>query len=323
MCAAVCIYSLGYRFYSHFVAYRVLRLNDKRATPACVINDGRDFVPTHKVITFGHHFAAIAGAGPLVGPILAAQMGYLPSILWILIGSVLGGCVHDFIVLFCSMRRNGRSLGEMIKDEMGSFVGWFAMLGTLGIMVIIIAILAMVVVKALAHSPWGLFTIACTIPIAIFMGLYMRFLRPQVLESSLIGFALLLLAIYYGKVVANDPTLASYFTLQASSLAWIIIAYGFVASILPVWFLLAPRDYLSTFLKIGVVLVLALALVFVAPPLHLPRLTHFIDGSGPVFAGALFPFYSSRSPVGRSAVFTPSFPRAPRLRSSPKRAMPV
>ncbi|CRF40498.1 carbon starvation CstA family protein [Helicobacter ailurogastricus] len=290
VCAAVCIYSLGYRFYSHFVAYKVLRLNDKRATPACVFNDGRDFVPTHKAITFGHHFAAIAGAGPLVGPILAAQMGYLPSILWILIGSVLGGCVHDFIVLFCSMRRSGRSLGEMIKDEMGPFVGWFAMLGTLGIMVIIIAILAMVVVKALAHSPWGLFTIACTIPIAIFMGLYMRFLRPKVLESSLIGFALLLLAIYYGKVVANDPTLASYFTLKASSLAWIIIAYGFVASILPVWFLLAPRDYLSTFLKIGVVLILALALVVVAPPLHLPKLTHFVDGSGPVFAGALFPF---------------------------------
>ncbi|CRF48796.1 Carbon starvation protein A [Helicobacter heilmannii] len=290
VCAAVCIYSLGYRFYSHFVAYRVLRLNDKRATPACVINDGRDFVPTHKAITFGHHFAAIAGAGPLVGPILAAQMGYLPSILWILIGSVLGGCVHDFIVLFCSMRRNGRSLGEMIKDEMGPLVGWFAMLGTLGIMVIIIAILAMVVVKALAHSPWGLFTIACTIPIAIFMGLYMRFVRPKVLESSLMGFALLLLAIYYGKVVANDPTLAAHFTLQASSLAWIIIAYGFVASILPVWFLLAPRDYLSTFLKIGVVLVLALALIFVAPPMHLPKITHFVDGSGPVFAGALFPF---------------------------------
>ncbi|WP_104758127.1 carbon starvation CstA family protein [Helicobacter salomonis] len=290
VCAAICIYSLGYRFYSHFVAYRVLCLDDTRLTPACICNDGRDYVPTNKAITFGHHFAAIAGAGPLVGPILAAQMGYLPSVLWILIGSVLGGCVHDFVVLFVSMRRNGKSLGEMVKEEMGALVGWFAMLGILGIMIIIIAILAMVVVKALAHSPWGLFTIACTIPIAIFMGLYMRFFRAKVLESSLLGFALLLLAIYYGKIVANDPLLASYFTLSEGTLAWLIIAYGFIASILPVWFLLAPRDYLSTFLKIGVILVLALAIIFVAPPLQIPKLTHFVDGSGPVFAGALFPF---------------------------------
>ncbi|WP_104696071.1 carbon starvation CstA family protein [Helicobacter salomonis] len=290
VCAAICIYSLGYRFYSHFVAYRVLCLDDTRLTPACIRNDGRDYVPTNKAITFGHHFAAIAGAGPLVGPILAAQMGYLPSVLWILIGSVLGGCVHDFVVLFVSMRRNGKSLGEMVKEEMGALVGWFAMLGILGIMIIIIAILAMVVVKALAHSPWGLFTIACTIPIAIFMGLYMRFFRAKVLESSLLGFALLLLAIYYGKIVANDPLLASYFTLSEGTLAWLIIAYGFIASILPVWFLLAPRDYLSTFLKIGVILVLALAIIFVAPPLQIPKLTHFVDGSGPVFAGALFPF---------------------------------
>ncbi|WP_120945336.1 MULTISPECIES: carbon starvation CstA family protein [Helicobacter] len=291
VCAAICIYSLGYRFYSHFVAYKVLGLDDTRATPACVRNDGRDYVPTNPVVMFGHHFAAIAGAGPLVGPILAAQMGYLPSVLWILIGSVLGGCVHDFVALFCSVRRDGKSLGEMIKEEMGAVVGWFAMLGILGIMVILIAVLAMVVVKALAHSPWGLFTIACTIPIAILMGLYMRFLRPgKVLESSLLGFVFLLLAIYYGKIVANDPVLASYFTLTEGSLAWLIIAYGFVAAILPVWFLLAPRDYLSTFLKIGVILILAGAIIIVAPPLQIPKITHFVDGSGPVFAGALFPF---------------------------------
>ncbi|WP_104682201.1 carbon starvation CstA family protein [Helicobacter felis] len=289
--AAICIYSLGYRFYSHFVAYKVLRLDDTRATPACVRNDGRDYVPTSKPITFGHHFAAIAGAGPLVGPILAAQMGYLPSVLWILIGSVLGGCVHDFVVLFMSMRRNGKSLGEMVKDEMGSVVGWFAMLGILGIMIIIIAILAMVVVKALAHSPWGLFTISMTIPIAIFMGLYMRFLRPgKVLEASLIGFGLLLCAIYYGKVVASDPNLSAIFTLKATTLAWIVIGYGFVSSNLPVWFLMAPRDYLSTFMKIGVILVLVIAVIVVAPPLQIPKVTAFIDGTGPVFAGSLFPF---------------------------------
>ncbi|WP_104710907.1 carbon starvation CstA family protein [Helicobacter felis] len=289
--AAICIYSLGYRFYSHFVAYKVLRLDDTRATPACVRNDGRDYVPTSKPITFGHHFAAIAGAGPLVGPILAAQMGYLPSVLWILIGSVLGGCVHDFVVLFMSMRRNGKSLGEMVKDEMGSVVGWFAMLGILGIMIIIIAILAMVVVKALAHSPWGLFTISMTIPIAIFMGLYMRFLRPgKVLEASLIGFGLLLAAIYYGKVVASDPNLSAIFTLKATTLAWIVIGYGFVSSNLPVWFLMAPRDYLSTFMKIGVILVLVIAVIVVAPPLQIPKVTSFIDGTGPVFAGSLFPF---------------------------------
>ncbi|WP_104682902.1 carbon starvation CstA family protein [Helicobacter felis] len=289
--AAICIYSLGYRFYSHFVAYKVLRLDDTRATPACVRNDGRDYVPTSKPITFGHHFAAIAGAGPLVGPILAAQMGYLPSVLWILIGSVLGGCVHDFVVLFMSMRRNGKSLGEMVKDEMGSVVGWFAMLGILGIMIIIIAILAMVVVKALAHSPWGLFTISMTIPIAIFMGLYMRFLRPgKVLEASLIGFGLLLAAIYYGKVVASDPNLSAIFTLKATTLAWIVIGYGFVSSNLPVWFLMAPRDYLSTFMKIGVILILVIAVIVVAPPLQIPKVTAFIDGTGPVFAGSLFPF---------------------------------
>ncbi|WP_121021449.1 carbon starvation CstA family protein [Helicobacter vulpis] len=291
VCAAICIYSLGYRFYSHFVAYKVLCLDNARATPACIHNDGRDYVPTNPVVMFGHHFAAIAGAGPLVGPILAAQMGYLPSVLWILIGSVLGGCVHDFVALFCSMRRDGKSLGEMIKDEMGPVVGWFAMLGILAIMIILIAVLAMVVVKALAHSPWGLFTIAMTIPIAILMGLYMRFLRPgKVLESSLLGFALLMGAISYGKVVANDPVLASYFTLHEGTLAWLITAYGFVAAILPVWFLLAPRDYLSTFLKIGVIVILIGAIVVVAPPLQIPKITHFIDGSGPVFAGALFPF---------------------------------
>ncbi len=289
--ASACIYSIGYRFYSHFIAYRVLKLDDNRATPACVRNDGKDFVPTDKAITFGHHFAAIAGAGPLVGPILAAQMGYLPSILWILIGSVLGGCVHDFVVLFASIRRDGKSLGEMIKLEMGQFVGMIASLGILGIMLIIIAILAMVVVKALAHSPWGFFTIAMTIPIAILMGLYMRFFRPhKILEVSVIGFILLIIAIYAGKYVSLDPKLASIFTFEASSLAWMIMGYGFVASILPVWFLLAPRDYLSTFLKIGVIGVLVVAIVFVAPPLQIPKITPFVDGSGPVFAGSVFPF---------------------------------
>ncbi|MDO7253534.1 carbon starvation CstA family protein [Helicobacter cappadocius] len=289
--ASVCIYSIGYRFYSKFIAYKVLGLDDNRATPAVVNNDGRDFVPTNKIVLFGHHFAAIAGAGPLVGPILAAQMGYLPSMIWILVGGVLAGAVHDFVVLFISVRRNGKSLGEMIKEEMGRFTGAFAMLGIFGIMLIIIAILAMVVVKALADSPWGFFTIVMTIPIAILMGVYMRFIRPgRVGEASVIGFVLLMIALYYGRYVSSDPYLASFFTFDAPTLAMMMIAYGFIAAILPVWFLLAPRDYLSTFLKIGVIIAMALAILYVAPPIEMPKLTQYLDGSGPVFAGSLFPF---------------------------------
>lgn len=290
--AAVCIYMIGYRFYGRFVAYRVLELDKTRATPALTQNDGRDFVPTNKVVLFGHHFAAIAGAGPLVGPILAAQMGYLPSMLWILVGGVLAGAVHDFVVLFISTRRNGRSLGEMIKDEMGNFTGGVAMMAIFGIMLIIIAILAMVVVKALAESPWGLFTIAMTIPIAIFMGIYMRFLRPgRVGEASIIGFALLILSIHYGSVVTADAYWKEFFILDAPTLAIVMMIYGFVAAVLPVWFLLAPRDYLSTFLKIGVIVLMAVAIVIVAPDLQMPKAnTQYFDGTGPVFAGAIFPF---------------------------------
>lgn len=289
--ASVCIYSIGYRFYSKFIAYKVLELDDKRATPAIVNNDGRDFVPTNKVVLFGHQFAAIAGAGPLVGPILAAQMGYLPSMLWILIGGVLAGAAHDFMILFVSVRRNGKSLGEIIKDEMGKLTGGFAMVGIFGIMIIIIAILAMVVVKALADSPWGLFTIAMTIPISILMGIYMRYIRPgRVGEASVIGFVLLIIALYCGKYISNDPVLANYFSYEAPTLAIIMVAYGFIAAVLPVWFLLAPRDYLSTFLKIGVIIVMAVAIIFVAPDIQMPKLTQYIDGSGPVFAGSLFPF---------------------------------
>lgn len=289
--AAICIYSIAYRFYSKFVAYNVLGLDKNRVTPAVIYNDGQNFVPTHKAILFGHHFAAIAGAGPLVGPILAAQMGYLPSMIWILVGGCLAGAVHDFVVLFASVRRRGRSLGEMIKDEMGTFTGSFAMLAVFGIMLIIIAILAMVVVKALADSPWGTFTIFMTIPIAMLMGIYMRFIRPgRVGEASIIGFILLMLALYYGQIVAHDETLAQYFHFKQTTLAIIIMVYGFIASILPVWLLLAPRDYLSTFLKIGVIVVMAIAIVIVAPDLKMPQITHYIDGTGPVFAGKLFPF---------------------------------
>ena len=290
--AAVCIYMIAYRFYGRFVAYKVLELDKNRATPAMINDDGRDFVPTNKSVLFGHHFAAIAGAGPLVGPILAAQMGYLPSMLWILVGGVFAGAVHDFVVLFISSRRNGKSLGEIIKEELGTFVGGVTMIAIFGIMLIIIAILSMVVVKALAESPWGLFTIAMTIPIAIFMGIYMRYLRPgKVGEASVIGFILLILAIHYGSVIAADPVWAARFTFDATTLAFIMMAYGFIAAVLPVWFLLAPRDYLSTFLKIGVIGLMAIAIVIVAPDIQMPKMnTQYFDGSGPVFAGAIFPF---------------------------------
>ncbi|QEZ89531.1 carbon starvation protein A [Aliarcobacter cibarius] len=290
--AAVCIYMIAYRFYGRFIAYKVLELDKNRATPAMIHDDGRDYVPTNKSVLFGHHFAAIAGAGPLVGPILAAQMGYLPSMLWILVGGVFAGAVHDFVVLFISSRRDGRSLGEIIKDELGTFTGAVTMIAIFGIMLIIIAILSMVVVKALAESPWGLFTIAMTIPIAIFMGIYMRYLRPgKVGEASVIGFILLILAIHYGSVIAADPVWAARFTFDAPTLAIIMMAYGFIAAVLPVWFLLAPRDYLSTFLKIGVIGLMAIAIVIVAPDIQMPKTNpQYFDGTGPVFAGAIFPF---------------------------------
>jgi carbon starvation protein len=289
--AAVSVYSIAYRFYGRFIANTVLELDAKRLTPAERHNDGLDYVPTNKWVVFGHHFAAIAGAGPLVGPVLAAQMGYLPGTLWILIGVMLAGAVQDFLVLFLSMRRDGKSLGEMIRLELGPIPGVIASIGILMIMIILLAVLALVVVKALTGSPWGSFTIACTIPIALFMGIYTRYIRPgKIGEISVIGFVLLMLAIVYGGDVAKSATLAPLFTLQGTTLAWVLIGYGFVASVLPVWLLLAPRDYLSTFLKIGTIIGLAIGILIVAPNLHMPALTKFIDGSGPVFAGNLFPF---------------------------------
>ncbi|MEO6689285.1 MAG: carbon starvation CstA family protein [Dokdonella sp.] len=289
--AATSIFLVAHRFYARFISDKALGLDPTRATPAVRRNDGLDYVPTDKWVVFGHHFAAIAGAGPLVGPVLAAQMGYLPGTLWILIGVVLAGAVQDFLILFLSLRRDGRSLGEMVRAELGPAAGVIAMIGILMIMFIILAVLALVVVKALAISPWGTFTVAMTIPIALFMGLYLRYLRPgKVLEVSIIGLVLLLLSIWAGGKVAADPAWAALFTYDGKSLAWMLIAYGFCASVVPVWLLLAPRDYLSTFLKIGTVLLLALGIVFVMPELKMPALTKFIDGSGPVFAGSLFPF---------------------------------
>jgi carbon starvation protein len=289
--AAVCVYAIAYRFYSKFIAQKVFQLDDTRKTPAEINNDGKDYVPTNKWVLFGHHFAAIAGAGPLVGPILAAQMGYLPGIIWIVVGVVLAGAVQDFIILFGSMRRNGKSLGEMIKEEMGPITGFISMVGILGIMIILLAVLALVVVKALTGSPWGMFTIAATIPIAVLMGIYMRFIRPgRVGEASIIGIILLLFALYFGQFVSQDPTLAKMFTFKGEAIAIMMIIYGFIASVLPVWLLLAPRDYLSTFLKVGTILALALGIIIVAPELKMPGLTKFIDGTGPVFSGNLFPF---------------------------------
>lgn len=289
--AAACVYSIAYRFYSLFIATKVFELNPRRLTPAHRLADGLDYVPTNKYVLFGHHFAAIAGAGPLVGPILAAQMGFLPGTIWLLVGVVLAGAVQDFLVLFISTRRDGRSLGEMAKQELGPFAGIVVMLGALGVMIIILAVLALVVVKALAHSPWGVFSIAATIPIALFMGVYMRFIRPgRIAEVSIIGFVLMMLAIVYGGHVAADPYWGEFFTLTGTQLTWCLIIYGFIASVLPVWLLLAPRDYLSTFLKIGVILGLAVGIVIALPDLKMPAVTHFIDGTGPVFSGSLFPF---------------------------------
>ncbi|MEZ3500484.1 carbon starvation CstA family protein [Pantoea sp. KPR_PJ] len=289
--AAVACYSIAYRFYSLFIARNIFELDDRRRTPAERYNDGLDYVPTNKWVLFGHHFAAIAGAGPLVGPILAAQMGFLPGTIWILVGVMLAGAVQDFLVLFISTRRDGRSLGEMARQELGAFAGVITMLGALGVMIIILSALALVVVKALADSPWGLFTIAATIPIALLMGVYMRYIRPgKIAEVSLIGFVLMMAAIIYGGNVAQDPYWGPFFTLKGTSLTWVLVIYGFVASVLPVWLLLAPRDYLSTFLKIGVIVGLAVGIVFAMPEMKMPAVTRFIDGSGPVFSGQLFPF---------------------------------
>jgi carbon starvation protein len=289
--AAVCVYAIAYRFYSLFLAQRVFGLDAARQTPAHARNDGLDYVPTNKYVLFGHHFAAIAGAGPLVGPVLAAQMGYLPGTLWILAGVVFAGAVQDFLILFISTRRDGRSLGDMIRTEMGAFAGTVASVGVLAIMVILLAVLALIVVKALANSPWGSFTVFATVPIALLMGVYSRFLRPhRVLEMSLIGFFLLLAAIWLGGVVAADPVWAQRFTFSGTTWAFMLMAYGFIASVLPVWLILAPRDYLSTFLKIGTICALAIGILIVMPELRMPAVSRFIDGTGPVFAGSLFPF---------------------------------
>jgi carbon starvation protein len=289
--AAACTYLIGFRFYAKFIAARVMALDDKRATPAERLRNGHDFEPTNKWILFGHHFAAIAGPGPLVGPVLAAQFGYLPGTLWIIIGAVIGGAVQDFVILFASMRRNGKSLGEMAREEIGKVGGFTAMLTVLLIMVILLAVIALVVVNALKGSPWGTFTIAATMPIAVFMGLYLRFWRPgKVLECSVIGFLLVVASIFGGQAVSHSPVLAPIFTMSGVALAFAVIIYGFFASALPVWLLLAPRDYLSTFVKLGVVLMLGAGILFVRPELQLPAFTRFTDGTGPIFAGKIFPF---------------------------------
>jgi carbon starvation protein len=289
--AAASVYAAGYRFYSAFLAARVFALDAERATPAIRLNDGRDFVPTNRWIVFGHHFAAIAGPGPLIGPTLAAQFGYLPGTLWILVGVVLGGAVQDFCILCGSLRRDGRSLGQMAKDEIGPVGGFVALTGVYLIMVILIAVLALVVVNALNHSPWGTVTVGLTIPIAMLMGWYMKALRPHdVAGATAIGLVLLGVALVAGRWVDQHPTLGPAFTLSAPALAWSIIAYGFAASVLPVWLLLAPRDYLSTFVKLGTIGLLAVGILVMRPDVHLPAVTRFADGTGPIFAGKIFPF---------------------------------
>ncbi len=289
--ACVCIQLVAYRFYSAWIAAKILHVDGRRATPARRINDGKDFVPTNRWIVFGHHFAAIAGPGPLIGPTLAAQFGYLPGTLWILIGSVFAGAVQDLIILFSSMRRDAKSLGQLIKDEIGPIAGTAAMVGTLAIIVILIAVLGLVVVKALAHSPWGSFTVLMTIPIAMLVGLYLYYIRPAgVVEASLVGVILFLLAVYGGKIIHYSPTLGELFNRDGKFLALAIILYGFAAATLPVWLLLAPRDYLSSFLKLGTIGLLAIALLIFRPEIQMPAFTQFIDGTGPIFSGKVFPF---------------------------------
>lgn len=289
--AAVCVYLIAYRFYAAWIAAKVLSIDATRATPAERLNNGRDYVPTHRWVVFGHHFAAIAGPGPLVGPTLAAQFGFLPGTLWILIGAVLGGAVQDMVTLFLSTRRDGRSLGQMARDEIGAIGGTAAMIATLVIMIILIAVLGLVVVNAMKHSPWGTSTVAATIPIAMVVGVYMRYLRPgRVLEASLLGVALLLGSVVLGGWVDHHPTLAALFDHEGLPLAFSVIAYGFAAAVLPVWLLLAPRDYLSTYMKLGTVMMLAVAILWLRPEIHMPAITPFIDGMGPIFGGKLFPF---------------------------------
>ncbi|MFW5432706.1 MAG: carbon starvation CstA family protein [Methylophilaceae bacterium] len=289
--AAVCIYAIAYRFYAAWIAAKVLTVDETRATPAERLENGRDFVPTNKWIVFGHHFAAISGPGPLIGPTLAAQFGYLPGTLWILIGVVLGGAVQDMVTLFASTRRNGRSLGQMARDEIGSIGGNAALIGTFMIMIILIAVLGLVVVNAMKHSPWATSTIAATIPIAMIVGIYMRNIRPgRVLEASAIGVVLLLLSVVAGGWIDHDASLRVFFDHDGLPLAFAIITYGFAAAVLPVWLLLAPRDYLSTFMKLGTILLLAIAIVVLRPEIHMPAVTQFVDGTGPIFGGKLFPF---------------------------------
>lgn len=289
--AAVSIYLVAYRYYSLFIANKVMGLDPTRATPAVLRNDGLDFVPTNKHVLFGHHFAAIAGAGPLVGPVLAAQMGYLPGMLWLITGVVLAGAVQDFMVLFISSRRDARSLGDLVREEMGKIPGTIALFGAFLIMIIILAVLAMIVVKALAESPWGMFTVMATIPIAVLMGVYMRYIRPgKIGEISIVGIALLLFSIWLGGKVGAHPTWGPAFTFTGTQITWMLVGYGFVAAVLPVWLILAPRDYLSTFLKIGTIIALAIGIVIVMPELKMPALTQFTDGTGPVWKGGLFPF---------------------------------
>jgi carbon starvation protein len=289
--AAVATYAVGYRFYSSFIAAKVLAIDPLRATPAERLDNGRDFVPTNKWVVFGHHFAAIAGPGPLVGPVLAAQFGYLPGTLWIIAGAVLGGCIQDFVILLFSVRRDGKSMTEMAKTEIGKIGGLVSYLAVISIIIILLGAVALVVVNALKSSPWGTFTIAMTMPIAVLMGLYLRRIRPgKVLEASVLGFVLVLAAIFGGQWVSQSPSWAAAFTLSGGTLAFLLIIYGFAASVLPVWLLLAPRDYLSTFVKLGTIALLAIGIVVLRPSLNMPPLTRYIDGSGPVFAGSVFPF---------------------------------
>src|SRR5687767_6597805 len=289
--AAICTYAVAYRFYSRIIAVKVFALDANRSTPAERLNDGRDYVPTNRWIVFGHHFAAIAGPGPLVGPTLAAQFGYLPGVIWIIVGVALGGAVQDFVILCASVRRNGKSIGQMAKEEIGPVAGFTALVAVLGIMIVLIAVLGLVVVNALGESPWGVVTVGLTIPIALLMGVYLRWIRPgRVLEATALGLILLVLSLFVGQWVAENPTLAPMFTMSRSALALSVMAYGIMASVLPVWLLLAPRDYLSAFVKLGVVAMLAIGILIILPPLQMPAVTKFIDGTGPVFAGKLFPF---------------------------------
>jgi len=289
--AAICVYALGYRFYSAFIAARVLTLDETRATPAERLENGRDFIPTNKWIVFGHHFAAISGPGPLIGPTLAAQFGYLPGTIWILVGAVVGGCVQDFVILFFSMRRNGRSLGQMARDELGPIGGVTALIGVMMIMIILIAVLGLVVVNAMKHSPWATVTVGATIPIAILIGLYMRNIRPgRIMEATLIGVTLLILGVVGGGWIDHHPELRQWFDFGPQELAKMVILYGFAAATMPVWLLLAPRDYLSTFMKLGTIFALAICIVILNPEVKMPAVTQFIDGSGPIFSGKVFPF---------------------------------